>query len=71
MAIVEKWNSRYADRSPADQQACEILQEYAHLLPSDGKALELASGLGGNALFLAQQGLNTTAWDISSLAVEK
>jgi SAM-dependent methyltransferase len=71
MAIVEKWNSRYADRSPADQQACEILQEYAHLLPSDGKALELASGLGGNALFLAQQGLDTTAWDISSLAVEK
>ncbi len=69
--IADKWNSRYADRLPADQQACEVLQEYAHLLPRDGDALDLASGLGGNAIFLAQLGLNTRAWDISSIAVEK
>lgn len=55
-----------------DQQACSILQEYAHLLPRDGgDALELASGLGGNAIFLAQHGLQTCAWDISAVAVEK
>jgi len=71
MAIVDKWNSRYADRLPADQQASKVLQDYAHLLPHKGKALELASGLGGNAIFLAQHGLHTRAWDISSLAVEK
>jgi len=71
MTIADKWNSRYADRLPADQQACEVLQEHAHLLPRNGDALELASGLGGNAIFLAQHGLSTCAWDISSIAVEK
>lgn len=70
-SCTDKWNSRYADRAPVDQQACEILREYAHLLPREGDALELASGLGGNAIFLAQRGLHTRAWDISTLAVEK
>ena len=70
-SISSKWNSRYADGMPAAQQACEMLREYAHLLPPNGDVLDLASGLGGNAIFLAQRGLTTSAWDISTLAVEK
>ncbi|TXL01416.1 hypothetical protein BMR02_03765 [Methylococcaceae bacterium HT1] len=41
------------------------------LLPSAGVALDLASGLGANALLLAKQGLTTQAWDISSVALRK
>jgi len=48
---------------------CDL--EFHHLLPAQGKALDLASGLGANALFLAQQNLVTHAWDISSIAIEK
>jgi tellurite methyltransferase len=49
----------------------EVLTENSFLLPETGTALDLACGLGGNAVFLAQQGLAVTAWDISSLAIEK
>jgi SAM-dependent methyltransferase len=33
--------------------------------------LDLACGLGGNALLLAQAQLHTTAWDISSVAISR
>jgi len=72
-----KWNSRYseADRiGTADAgslQAAQVLVENAHLLPHQGKALDLACGLGVNAIFLASHGLDTSAWDISDVAIEK
>lgn len=37
--------------------------ENTHLLPQTGKALDLACGRGGNALYLAAHGLETCAWD--------
>lgn len=48
-----------------------VLTQFAHLLPNQGKALDLACGLGGNAHFMANQGLEVTAWDISELAIDK
>ncbi len=65
-----KWNDRHrqATRSP---EPCWGLQENRHLLPSSGTALDLACGLGGNAFFLAAQGLETWAWDISDVAISQ
>ena len=40
-----------------------------HLLPASGVALDLACGLGGNALLLAEAGLEVTAWDLSPVAI--
>lgn len=65
-----KWNERYAGSSEIAPPSL-VLTENAHLLPDQGRALDLACGLGGNALFLAREGLTTTAWDISSIAIEK
>jgi len=48
-----------------------MLQKYHYLLPTQGIALDLASGLGANALFLAQKNLDAYAWDISSIAIDK
>lgn len=67
---IEKWNQRYAERQEANHPA-QVLIENKHLLPSQGKALELACGMGGNSLFLARQGLSVTALDFSSVAIEK
>lgn len=66
----EKWNARYQETtSPASP--AQILLEYSHLLPPTGRALDLACGLGANALFLARQGLETHAWDISEVAIQR
>ncbi|EIJ42771.1 Tellurite resistance protein TehB [Beggiatoa alba B18LD] len=71
MTSASEWNSRYLAASPQILQPCDLLQHNAHLLPSTGIALELASGLGANALFLAQHGLITHAWDHSEVALQK
>ena len=66
----EKWNQRY-DSAPDDfPEATLVLQDFSHLLPQ-GDALDLACGLGGNALFLASTKLSVQAWDISSVAIDK
>ena len=69
-SLAAKWNQRYQG-SEVPNRAAQVLRENLHLLPTQGNALELACGLGGNALLLAQQGLNTEAWDLSEVALQK
>ena len=71
----DKWNARYQSNGQTVEtekiSPAYVLQEFQHLLPAEGLALDLASGLGANALFLAQHNLQSHAWDISSVAIEK
>ena len=67
----DKWDRIYASESAASMQAARVLTDYAYLLPDKGVALDLACGLGANALFLARCGLAVQAWDISARAVDK
>ncbi|HEB99563.1 MAG TPA: SAM-dependent methyltransferase, partial [Thiotrichales bacterium] len=67
--MAAKWDARY--RESATAVATEVLVENRHLLPAVGEALDLACGLGGNALLLARHGLRTTAWDLSPVAIER
>lgn len=64
----EKWDRRHA-KAPLDQTPARVLEDYAHLLPGTGQALDLACGRGGNALFLARKGLDVQAWDLSATAI--
>jgi tellurite methyltransferase len=71
-ALRDKWDRAYrAAPENAMPQAAQVLRDYAHLLPRTGRALDLAAGLGGNALFLAQQGLEVAAYDISAVGLER
>ncbi len=65
-----QWDARYrtVGRSPA---AASVLSENRHLLPASGDALDLACGLGANALLMARQGLQVWAWDLSPVAIER
>ncbi|KPV39129.1 methyltransferase type 12 [Thiohalorhabdus denitrificans] len=65
------WDKRYRERSVGDSDPVAVLEDNRHLLPAGGMALDLACGLGANAVLLAEQGLKTFAWDRSSVAVEK
>lgn len=65
----EKWNARYRQDS-GEPQAARVLRDYQHLLPTDGQALDMACGRGGNAILLARHGLQVDAWDISDVAME-
>lgn len=67
----EKWDRIYFGEFSGFPEPARVLLDNAHLLPESGHALDLACGLGGNALFLAQRGLDVRAWDISRIALDK
>ena len=69
--LKHKWDNIYQKQRVADAQASTVLSLYEHLLPKQGKALDLACGLGGNAFLLAKQGLSVDAWDISSHVISE
>ncbi|MBL1321693.1 MAG: methyltransferase domain-containing protein [Methylophaga sp.] len=68
--LQEKWDNIYQDK-PEEPTASFVLSQYSYLLITEGIALDLACGQGGNALFLAQSGLEVQAWDTSPVAIEQ
>lgn len=66
-----RWNARWTRRDYADLQVAEVVQRYAYLLPSGGSLLEVACGLGANALHLAAHGFRVSAWDFSDTAIAR
>ena len=68
---AEKWNSIYSSGDHSQNDVAEILRNYSYLLPETGNALDIACGTGNNSLFLASQGLETHAWDISEQAISR
>jgi tellurite methyltransferase len=69
--VISRWNQIYSQSGKACYPAVQVLTENDFLLPATGTALDLACGLGANAIFLAEKGLAVTAWDISVVAIDK
>ncbi len=67
----QKWDARYQQHDGDWPAAADVLTQNQHLLPDSGSALDLACGLGGNALLLAEAGLTVTAQDVSPVAIDK
>jgi tellurite methyltransferase len=70
-----KWDARYqdsqGDRSEPDPYLIEVYPNLVSpLFPRQGRALDLAGGMGRNAIWLARQAWNTTLLDISPLALD-
>lgn len=70
-ADLEKWNQRYREGAYSDRaHASPLLEDWIELVPH-GRALDVACGAGRNALFLAAQGFDVDAVDISEEALER
>jgi len=67
----QRWDERYRAAELEQASPAEVVLSFQHLLPQQGEALDLACGLGANALLLAQHGLHTHAWDSSGVAIDK
>lgn len=71
-AVQQKWNHIYSNSELIKKPLpAQVLVDFSHLLPKTGRALDLACGRGGNAIFLANAGLNVWAWDISDVALDQ
>ncbi len=69
MPLAHDWNQRYLQGADEAAPICEVLLAHQHLLPTQGRALDVACGRGGSALFLARHGLDTHAWDYAEAAL--
>jgi SAM-dependent methyltransferase len=74
MSDVARWDEHYrTGDAPWDtgQPSSELVRTVAEDRITPGPALELGCGTGTNAVWLAQQGFEVTAVDLSPLAVEQ
>lgn len=67
---AQRWNARYARDGEAwlRHPPKQLLLDYIHLLPPQGRVLDAASGVGSNSEFLAQKGFQVVLMDISWVA---
>ena len=71
-ADIVKWDGRYRDSTACGRiEPDPELQGACSMIPAGGAALDLACGLGKNALYLALQGCSVTAVDGSIEALRK
>jgi tellurite methyltransferase len=68
--FARSWDARY-EAATAIPKPALVLRQWPHLLPREGTALDLACGLGGSALWLAEQGFRVSAWDMSPTAIAR
>ena len=70
-ADQKRWNDRFGRKEFAfGKEPNPFLKKHIRLLPK-GKALDIASGEGRNAVFLAQHGFEVDAVDISEKGLKK
>jgi SAM-dependent methyltransferase len=66
-----RWNEKFRGKDYAlGTEANPFLKRHIHLLPK-GKALDIATGEGKNAVFLARHGFDVEAVDISRMGLRK
>ncbi len=68
-----RWNRQHAVSHGSDQASGflkEVLLSGSWLIPR-GRALDIASGKGRNAIFLAEQGFDVVAIDVSPVALDE
>jgi len=69
----ERWGAAQDDHDGVAPKPPDVLHAHPELLdaiPTDGVGLDVACGLGGQALWMAERGLHVTALDVSQVAVD-
>lgn len=67
---MPEWDERYRSGESVNEDASELLLQAVRTV-SPGRALDLACGVGRNAIFLAAKGWNVTAVDSSNEALKR
>ena len=64
-----RWNKKHREESQPTSPSFIVMKHFS--MADKGKALDIATGNGRNALYLAEQGFDVDAVDISDVAINK
>ncbi len=67
---METWDERYAGGKYSSAEPHKLLVEIANAIKKPAKALDLACGIGRNAIYLAEKGWQVTAVDNSNVGIK-
>ena len=71
-ADIERWNRKYQDVHPTCDDAPDpLLIQYGNLLDGAGRALDVACGMGRNAIYLAGLGYRVLGVDGSIVGLQR
>lgn len=65
----ERWDRKYRQPGAAKTEPSAALVELSRWMPEGGRALDVAGGTGGNAVWLARRGLEVTIVDASPVGL--
>ena len=65
----ERWDARHAVAVDVAPQPPDAVRGREHLVPTSGRALDVACGRGAVAVWLARRGLTVDAVDVSGVAL--
>src|SRR5690625_2090919 len=69
---MNHWHNRFQSENYVyGKEANVFLREFHSKLNLSGNALTIAEGEGRNAVYLAEQGMNVTAWDFAESGIAK
>ncbi|MFJ7969926.1 class I SAM-dependent methyltransferase [Psychrobacillus sp. NPDC096389] len=69
---MNHWNTRFQSENYVyGKEPNAFLKEFQKKIKNSGDALAIAEGEGRNAVYLAQQGMNVTAWDYAESGLAK
>lgn len=67
----ERWNARWREQAGELAPPAAFVVEHTALLPTVGRALDIAGGAGRHTVWLARAGLDVTMIDVSDVALER
>jgi SAM-dependent methyltransferase len=70
-AIEHDWDERYSGRAGALNFRTPEWRWAAHSTPAPGRVLDVGCGEGADAVWLAENGWNVTALDVSGVALDR
>ncbi len=65
-----RWNDKYTKGSHSSASPSQAIVDLARLLPTRGRALDVAGGAGRHAIWLAKRGLDVTLVDVSDVGLQ-
>lgn len=66
-----RWNIRYRDNTHHFERPDPHVEQILSRIPAAGKAVDVACGLGRHSLWLARQGWEVDALDLSDVAIQR